>query len=503
MIYLSAQPDQIYFIWQLEIQLRNFHSLGIPKEQIQILVSYKTEKGVNPIFEQFIKENTHFANFYVYPDRRENPKYTSSIRPNILKQHFELFPELENKTLFYHDSDILFSRIPNISEVENNEIVYVSDTRNYLDIDYIRRTGSEQLLWDMAEIVGVSLEVIEKNKQHTGGAQYILKNINSNFWEKIEQDCELLYKRMKEYNHQLWIAEYPDKKEYKSKKRGIQAWCADMWAVLWNLWLSEREVEIHPEMDFSWPHNSVEEWETKAIQHYSGNIKEKDRYFRKIEYRNYMPWYDESLLLIPDTNCSYKIVEQIQSRRRELDRDRFSFPESCIIVDCMRLEEEQLTNVKSIRTYLRKYLDVEVYCLVNNKLLEQLEFGIGKEQLCSALKLDYVKLLWIPIFYTPDISIIREVLLEEGLEDITLCAEQIYKVDSLFLETFSKVLDMELLHINKNKFNIKEDLVGQHMHLYCLPEDVEKRKAKLENIVNQINYPREIQLFPVAYSFIP
>ena len=29
MIFISAKPDTIYFIWQLELQLRNFNSLDI------------------------------------------------------------------------------------------------------------------------------------------------------------------------------------------------------------------------------------------------------------------------------------------------------------------------------------------------------------------------------------------------------------------------------------------------------------------------------------------
>jgi len=40
MIFLSAQPDDLYFTWQLEIQLRNFRDLNIHSKQIQILIAY-------------------------------------------------------------------------------------------------------------------------------------------------------------------------------------------------------------------------------------------------------------------------------------------------------------------------------------------------------------------------------------------------------------------------------------------------------------------------------
>lgn len=169
MLFLSAQPDQTYFIWQLEIQLRNFHANRINKENIQVLVGYNQENGLNEAFKRFIDENIQFANFHVYPDRRENPRYTSSIRPNLLKQHFQMYPKLERETIFYHDSDILLSRLPQISNVDINNICYVSDTRNYLDVDYIRQSGSEELLDNMLDIIGLSKEKLEQEDTNTGG----------------------------------------------------------------------------------------------------------------------------------------------------------------------------------------------------------------------------------------------------------------------------------------------------------------------------------------------
>ncbi|MFZ4260630.1 hypothetical protein ACFRAE_01210 [Sphingobacterium sp. HJSM2_6] len=198
MIYLSAQPDTTYFIWQLEIQLRNFNSLGISKEKIQVLVAYNKDLGLNPAFQSFINENNHLANFYTYIDEREKPKYTSSVRPNILSQHFKLFPRLSQEVIMYHDSDVLFSRKPQIDHLYEDLVCYVSDTRNYLDINYIRQTASEDLLDEMLKIVGLAKEKLIAENEQTGGAQYILKGITCEFWNKVERDSEELYVRMKE-----------------------------------------------------------------------------------------------------------------------------------------------------------------------------------------------------------------------------------------------------------------------------------------------------------------
>jgi len=218
MIYLSAQPDTTYFTWQLEIQLRNLNSLGVTKDKIHVLVAYNKVLGLNPSFQNFINENIHLANFFTYIDEREEPKYTSSVRPNILSQHFKLYPELSQEVIMYHDSDILFSRIPQINNLYEDEVCYVSDTRNYLDINYIRATSNENLLDEMLGIVGLTKEKLIQENEETGGAQYILKGITADFWEKVEVDSENLYVAMTDFNRKLWEKEYPEKKILEVKK---------------------------------------------------------------------------------------------------------------------------------------------------------------------------------------------------------------------------------------------------------------------------------------------
>jgi len=41
MIYLSAQPDSLYFAWQVEVMLENFIEKGIDQNKIHIVVGYK------------------------------------------------------------------------------------------------------------------------------------------------------------------------------------------------------------------------------------------------------------------------------------------------------------------------------------------------------------------------------------------------------------------------------------------------------------------------------
>lgn len=441
MIFISAQPDTTYFTWQLEIQLRNLNSLGVLKENIQVVVAYNKEMGLNPDFQKFIEENNHLGTFFIYEDQRDKPKYTSSVRPNILKQHFIKYPELTNETLMYHDSDILFSRIPQIDQVEENDICYVSDTRNYLDINYIRQTSSEELLEGMLAIVGLSKENLIQENEQTGGAQYVLKGISTDFWKKVEKDAEDLFILMKDYNTKLWEEEYSTKKEYRSKKRGIQAWCADMWAVLWNLWLMDKKVEIHSEMDFSWPYNPIEDWSRLAIQHYSGNIDDKNKYFKKGEYVNYMPWYDDELNSIPADNCSYEIVQWIKSRKNELDQARKVYPNVEVIL-YSHDKSENLEHIFNVyKKYIHKYLDITITKSNQN-------FDANQKEKLNNEKISY---LIIPINQLLHIHDLTQIL--DQPTGLSISVNELFLTDVLFAEAFSKMLEIELLTNNKGKFN--------------------------------------------------
>lgn len=489
MKFISVQPDQVYFIWQLEIQLRNFHGLGIRKEDIQVIASYDREKRLNPLFENFINTNEHLATFFTYPDIRESRQYTSSVRPNILRQHFQQYPELEQQTLFYHDSDILFSRIPQIMGVETNDICYVSDTRHYLGVDYIRRAGSDSLLSDMLKVVGLPKEKIEQEDNQTGGAQYILKGVTANFWAKVERDSEELYVLMGDYNNKLWEREYPITKEYRSKRRGIEAWCADMWAVLWNLWLIDKKVEVHHEMDFSWPFSPIEDWDKKAIQHYSGNIEDKTKFFKKGEYRNYAPWYDEGLLTIPAISCSYRIVEQIQQRREFLDTQRSSYPNGCIVLDSRKFIDAgtELEHYRLVKRYFQKHLAIDVYLLTDSLLqCEEQDKIVNTEGLMSMLSNNnYNRVLLTPLRYIIGIDNVQYILqTNQDGHEVFWTPKEIYNVDSLFTETFLKVLDIDLLYLNKGKFNTIFPTATIPTQLIDLSKPTHDRNSMLHEILH-------------------
>jgi len=69
----------------------------------------------------------------------------------------------------------------------------------------------------------------------------------------------------------------------------LQIWCADMWAVLWNLWKRNKKTEIIDEMEFTWATNKVRHWEKNAIYHNAGVTSDKDGMFYKAIYQKELP----------------------------------------------------------------------------------------------------------------------------------------------------------------------------------------------------------------------
>jgi hypothetical protein len=320
MTLICVQPAIIYYAWQLEVMLTNFESLGIhEKHRIQILLAtnYEKERAVfekyEPLFKKLEKRFKAVAEFFYYEDSRESPKYISSVRPNILKQHFYALPNLAVHNTFYHDCDIVFTRYPEFLDTYDNannialQQWYVSDTRSYLDAKYIESKG-HNLLAEMCEIVGVgNPDFIRQRDEQAGGAQYILNGTDFFFWDKVERDADKLFSEITAKNVAIVNKEAPG-------YNPLQIWTADMWALIWNAWMNGFTTNIIPEMDFCWATDQKERWDEKVIFHNAGVTDgTKDQVFYKGDYRDKLAYscpvkdgFDLNL-------CGWKYFQQVKA----------------------------------------------------------------------------------------------------------------------------------------------------------------------------------------------
>ena len=304
MKFISVQPDNLYFHWQVEVYLYNFiYKSNIDPKDIYVLfatTSNTHSKRIDSIIEMYPD-----VNILMYPDTREVPfYYISSIRPHILSKFFRDNSNLLNEWFFYHDSDILFTKEFNFSFDKVKSNVYLSDTRSYIGYDYIKSNGIEQMI-NMFSIVGISEENVQKIDKNSGGAQYVFSGLCSNFWDKVYYDSENLYKYLKLNNI--------------SNTNPIQFWCSDMWAILWNIFLYKKTPIIDSQLDFCFATDPYKKINDVMIYHNAGVISNDDGLFYKGSFIEKEPYFD-SICKYNESFASYYYVKNI-----------FSFLDQCNI----------------------------------------------------------------------------------------------------------------------------------------------------------------------------
>lgn len=282
LVFVAAHPDIPYFHWQTKVYTHNFIEKGIKPENIHVLF-VMVNGNTSPSSESLVLKKIGI-NVHHYLDDRKDKKYIPSLRPLALSRWLKENPEL-GKQYFYHDSDIIFRELPDFNKLLKDDIVYLSDTLSYISYDYImgcchryenhhRNLEKGHLINLMSEVVGLPVDVIKENNKNSGGAQYLIKNTDYTFWEKVYKDCELLYKKVFDFNM-----------KHRIPSGEIQMWTADMWAVLWNLWYTNHETKIVNDLSFSWATDDIKTYEKHPILHMAGVTEDlKDGKFYKGEF---------------------------------------------------------------------------------------------------------------------------------------------------------------------------------------------------------------------------
>ena len=314
LILCTAQPDDQYFIWQNHLYIESCLKQGFTQNQIHILLYKPKNRQFNNNWNK-LKEIYPDINIFLYEDKGVQQflgVYIPILRPHILSQHFEAYPELNDKTIIYTDSDILWLDSLNINHLLLDNINYVSDASSYLNYSYfenkykqvipekLEEAKSVDFLKEVCSIVGIDKKIVIDNNSNTGGVQYILKNIDADFWKKVETDVLKIRLYLQQVN----------KIYFKNENDGIQSWCADLWAVQFNLWYRNLETKVVKELDFAWATEPIEKLNSCTIYHnagVTGKYMNNVPYFYKGAYHTGQnPLLDEHLQIIINDEQSKK-----------------------------------------------------------------------------------------------------------------------------------------------------------------------------------------------------
>jgi len=275
--FICAQPDDLYFVWQVHLWLESLKKLGHSDKAI-VVVFIPNFREPNNEWQKIIDLYPE-AEFAFYRDDENTVSellgiYIPVLRPYTLMRYFQDHPEMKEKAWLYCDCDVVFTEKFNIDDYIDDDVHYLSDTNSYINASYFDSKEKDVLLHKLEEykqrdilqettaICNINREIAEHYNLHSGGAQYLLKNIDAEFWKHVMEDCISIRKHLMQVNGEF----------FESEDRGFQSWCADMWSVLFNLWRVEGVTKVIPEMEFSWASDSIEKVERLGIFHNAGMI---------------------------------------------------------------------------------------------------------------------------------------------------------------------------------------------------------------------------------------
>lgn len=272
--FLSVQPDDNYYIWQVHLWLESLRKIGYSDKAI-VLLFIPSFREKNNSWQKLIDLYPE-SEFVFYKDIDDVSKllgaYIPILRPYCLMKYFNEHPELKNEAIFYCDSDILFTENFNIDKYIDDDINYLSDTNSYINASYfdskikdvipekLEEYKERNILEETCSLVGINRNIAEKNNLHSGGAQYLLKNIDGEFWNKMMTSCIRIRIHLQNVNREF----------FKDENTGFQSWCADMWALLYGLWERNLETKIITEMNFAWSCDPIEKLSSNSILHNAG-----------------------------------------------------------------------------------------------------------------------------------------------------------------------------------------------------------------------------------------
>ena len=124
------------------------------------------------------------------------------------------------------------------------------------------------------------------------------------------------------------------KNPQEKEDNGFQSWCADMWALLYNLWKTA-DTRVPIEFDFAWSTDLISRADEVYILHNAGvtteekikiaNSKDSNGISKEIEapvffkgkstYEYIAPWEDDNLLTIYNNELNKKFCNNLYIKK--------------------------------------------------------------------------------------------------------------------------------------------------------------------------------------------
>lgn len=297
MEFLVPVPDNDYYLWQMLVQVAHFREMGYERDSHYLVVYFDQPSDR---LRRLYESDELGCFIHAYPDTREDTSYSASMKPWLLAQFFEQFPEQSSKVFNYLDPDVMFTRPMDFTPFELHDgRWHGSDTRSYTGAQYIRQKG-EQLFVELCEIAEVSPELVLEHDHNSIGAQYFIKDAGAEFWRNVERKSVTAYKHM---------IETADTYKPEGHEFPIQAWCAEMYMQQFETIRAGFTPVADDRLQFHWANHDAAAWEERAYHHNAGVVAENGRDFCKITWQS-SPFRKE--ITVSPESASARYVELIR-----------------------------------------------------------------------------------------------------------------------------------------------------------------------------------------------
>ncbi len=321
---ITCCENKLLYTWQVRVLCNNYreHKLS---DKLQVLVFInKNEKALSRWYS--IQEDFPEVEVYFYLDNEDTQAriikpcgYSPLIRPYLLSNHFAALPQLENKAVWYIDPDCILTRPIDFGKYLNDDIVYMSNCQWYVGSKYfdskindvkpeLKEAYSKiDVLNEAANLIGIDRNICENNFNGSGGAQTLLKNVDSQFFVDLFHSCIKLYNYFHSDKRGI------NYKYFVSENAGFQTWAiADMNGLLWNLWKRNIKTQCPLDFDFAWNTTPIRDINKFSMYHDAGyNGYEKG--FDKYSFTTQEPFNIKIDDLNPDLCCKWYAEQIIKS----------------------------------------------------------------------------------------------------------------------------------------------------------------------------------------------
>lgn len=284
---LSVAEDNLYSLWQLELQIHHFKKLGIDEYLVPIVVGKIPfpNKIVQALSEKKKKIFYYpYENFQFFVNR---DYYPPSLQSYGIYKYLQQFPE--TKRYLINDCDVLFQSAQdfyNLFSLEHSGVY--SSPAIYNRLNFYGKPGDDhdKAYNEMLDYMKLDRKIVEDFEKRFENNKYMNPAGHTIFINQIQPD---IFKKITEDSIALYDILKVQPKEVKENL----SWMASIWSYYYNILMVDDNYQASPLLDFCWAHDPVVC--KKPLIHFTGTTKNNEnKWFCKMDFLDKSPLNPEN-----------------------------------------------------------------------------------------------------------------------------------------------------------------------------------------------------------------